>query len=90
MDQGHGSWPAWTAFRELVPSPRELGANDIVVYHFVFDRKLMTALRRILHQFAELEERRQGATAEGRRFLGLSWMIVVGCCWHDGHNGLKW
>ena len=68
----------------------------IVVYHFVFDRAMMSAMSTKLHQRSALywqdQQSKSSQSSAGADSLGelLSWVVVAGCSLHDVHNALRW
>ena len=70
---------------------------SITIYHFCFDRALLSAMKTKLVQRHALF---QAGIADGTVPIAkpgmtvytpeLSWLVVQGCSLHDAHNALKW
>ena len=81
------------ALHELMPNPRELGHDDLLITHCVWDGALFSALRRMRMQYFEAQRLHHEETKgpeEAHRLSLLHWESYVPCMAHAAHNGLKW
>ena len=82
----------YNAMRQLWKGARAFGHTGIVISHFVFDRTVMSAMRRRIRQFFAALEYHLTETRpeEAVRLILMSWVTFSGCAAHDFHNALKW
>ena len=86
------AWSHWSAYRQLLPLPRERAVPQRPLHHHVFDRAIWSALTRHLRETHSLvdQQLRQTVEATERKLMRLkTWMTSVACKNHDTHNGLK-
>lgn len=91
--QDKTAWAHFTAFRELLPLPRECGHTGLVVHHYVYDRAVSSAMWRHHRQLLEARRLHEEMTMDiGQARLSslLSWATCSSCVNHDAHNSLKW
>jgi hypothetical protein len=83
----------FSACRDLMSFPFELGALSLNITHAVFDRAVFSAedaLLRRQHELSLMQVTSSMPLGEGKLLRLLSWYVSTGCCIHDVHNGLKW
>lgn len=85
----------WAAAAAFFENPRlDGGHDDILVLHHVYDRALMTSLRRLheQHLSLQLDQHQENLQDDGLAHLHelTTWQTCVGCCCHDIHGGLRW
>ena len=86
------AWSHWSAYRQLLPLPRELSHKGVVVHHHVFDRAMRSALTRHLRETHSLVDQQLRSTVEATlcKLMRLkTWMTSVAGKNHDTANGLK-
>ena len=81
------------AAMELFPCAREVGHTDLLVEHRVFDRAVMSAMKKLWDQWAAAHSIHPVSTVGENAAFKLDlyhWRSMVGCFGHDCHGGLKW
>lgn len=71
---------------------RRMGAKDIVISCYVFDRAVQSAMERRMRQQHGLQELYLLETEPdtAAETILKSWVVSLGCSCHDLHGGLKW
>ena len=98
LSSGKSTWHIFGACVQFFPMLEKIrAAPGITIYHFCFDRALMSSMKWKLMQRHALF---QAAVASGEVPIAnpgmsayipqLSWLVVQGCALHDAHNSLKW
>ena len=98
LSSGKSTWHIFGACVQFFPMLEKIrAAPGITIYHFCFDRALMSSMKSKLTQRHALF---QAAVASGDVPIAnpgmtvyvpqLSWLVVQGCALHDACNSLKW
>jgi hypothetical protein len=78
---------------DLFPHPRELGHTGLLVDHRVYDRAVMSAMKKLWYRWSlahhQFTREVEGEAVAHRLWL-THWRSVVGCFGHDCHGGLRW
>lgn len=81
------------AHMELFPNAREVGHRGLLVEHRVYDRAIMSALKKLWDRWAaahrHFQEINEGE-AQAHKLWLFHWRSIVGCFSHDCHGGLRW
>lgn len=78
---------------DLFPCAREIGHEGLLVEHKVYDRAVMSAMKKLwdrwaaahLHHTTEMH-----GEAKAHKLWLYHWRSIVGCFGHDCHGGLRW
>jgi len=83
----------WNASARFMEHPFNLGHHSVLVLHHVYDRALMSAMRRVQGQYLQMlldKHHEDAGDVQGYQKWLCTWYSVVGCFCHDCHGGLKW
>ena len=98
LSSGKSTWHIFGALVQFFPMLERIrSAPGISIYHFCFDRALLSAMKTKLVQRHALF---QAGVADGTVPIAqpgmtvympqMSWLVVQGCSLHDAHNALQW
>ena len=89
---GKKAWNLYQACEQFGSSLASLAHEGISISVFVFDRGAIGGLGRHILEKHESESARmaKGTSLPAALAPYRRWAVVLGCCHHDLHNGLKW
>ena len=97
LTKGTTAEAIFSAAKEFLLYPRQMGHAGIIVVHYSFDRALYSAMRSKLRKYEQyLEDTaptpaiEQGSAVHRQSAHLLQWSVSSGCALHDCHNALKW
>lgn len=87
----------FSAAKEFIVYPRDIGHTGISVIHYAFDRGLYSSMVKMLRKYEQHLQasaappvaKRVSAMHMANREL-LVWQVECGCAMHDTHNAVKW